>query len=141
MRKLIVLVMMTIFALAATACSGIDVSDVGTPVEDQEYRLISADEDLELIGQEHVHLIDVRNPDELADGYIEGMVNIRLNDLDSEIEQEVPDKDDVIIVYCASGNRSAKAARMLCNAGYRSVFDLGGLNSWPYDIQVDSVEN
>lgn len=141
MRKLIVFVMMTVFVLAATACSSINVSDVGTPVKDQEYKLISADEALELIGQEHVRLIDVRNPDELVDGYIAGMVNIRLNDLDAEIEQEVPDKDDVIIVYCASGKRSAKSARMLSNAGYSNVFDLGGLDSWPYDIQIDSAEN
>lgn len=131
------LVMMTVFVLAATACSDINVSDVGTTVEDQEYKMISAGEALELIGQEHVHLIDVRNPDELVDGYIAGMVNIRLNDLDAEIEQEVPDKEDVIIVYCASGGRSAKSARMLSNTGYSNVFDLGGLDSWPYDIQID----
>ncbi|MDD4493499.1 MAG: rhodanese-like domain-containing protein [Eubacteriales bacterium] len=137
MRKLTIFIMLAVIALALTACNGINVASIGTPVEDQEYKSIKADEALELIGQEHVHLIDVRNPDELADGYIKGMVNIRLNDLDAEIGQEVPDKADVVIVYCASGNRSAKAARMLCNAGYKKVFDLGGLGSWPYDIQID----
>ena len=142
MRKLTIFILLAVFVLGAAACSGVNVSSAEIPAEEQEYEPISAEEAIELIGQENVHLIDVRNPEELVDdGYIEGMVNIRINDLNAEIEQEVPDKEDVIILYCASGNRSAKSARILCNAGYRNVYDLGGLNSWPYDIQIDSVEN
>jgi phage shock protein E len=139
-RRTVFIAMLAVFLLVAAACTGADESSLGTPVEGQEYRSISPEEALELIGQENVHLIDVRNPEELAEGYIAGMVNIRLNDLAAEIEQEVPDKEDVIIVYCTMGGRSAKSARMLCNAGYKNVFDLGGLESWPYDIQTDSVD-
>lgn len=137
MRKPKALIIAAIILIITSACSGLNISNVGVPAEGKEYRLIKADEALELIGQERVHLIDVRNADEFINGYIKGMVNIRLNDLETKIGQEVSDKDDVIIVYCASGIRSAKAARMLCNAGYKNVFDLGGLESWPYEIQFD----
>ena len=137
MKKLAVWMLAAAVAFTTAACAGPNVAGVGEPVEGQAYRSITAEEAQELIGKEHVHLVDVRNPDELTGGYIDGMVNIRLNDLSDEISAEVPDKGDVVILYCASGNRSAKAARMLCNAGYRKVYDLGGISDWPYAVKTD----
>lgn len=73
-------------------------------------------------------LIDVRTPEEFANGHIAGSVNIAVEELGSRLA-EVPEGQP-IIVYCRSGNRSAAAARILVDAGYGPVYDLGGIQSW-----------
>jgi rhodanese-related sulfurtransferase len=45
----------------------------------------------------------------------------------------IPDKEAKIVVYCRSGRRSAEAAKVLKELGYKNVYDLGGINSWPYE--------
>jgi phage shock protein E len=55
-----------------------------------------------------------------------------VNEIASKAEEKLPDKDAKILVYCRSGNRSAKAAKQLIKMGYTNVYDFGGINSWPY---------
>jgi rhodanese-related sulfurtransferase len=78
-------------------------------------------------GAEHL-LIDVRTPEEFASGHIEGAVNIPVEALASRLS-EVP-SGQPIVVYCRSGNRSATASQILADAGYTSIYDLGGLQGW-----------
>lgn len=73
-------------------------------------------------------LIDVRTAEEFASGHIQGAVNIPLDVLPSRLN-EVPG-DQPIVVYCRSGNRSAQATRILAQAGYNTIYDLGGINTW-----------
>ncbi len=73
-------------------------------------------------------LIDVRTPEEFASGHIEGAVNFPVDTLASRLS-EVPE-GKAIVVYCRSGNRSATAARILADAGYSGIYDLGGLQGW-----------
>ena len=73
-------------------------------------------------------LIDVRTPEEFAEGHISGALNIPVEVLEARLS-EVP-RDKPVVVYCRSGNRSAEAAQILVNTGYTSIRDLGGLNSW-----------
>ncbi len=77
--------------------------------------------------QDHV-LIDVRTPGEFAEGYIDGAVNIPLDQLASRLS-EVP-QDTPVVLYCRSGNRSNQAAGVLAQAGYTNVYDLGGVLGW-----------
>lgn len=78
-------------------------------------------------GAEHL-LIDVRTPEEFAGGHIEGAVNIPVDALASRLS-EVP-AGQPIVLYCRSGNRSATASRILVDAGYTGIYDLGGLQGW-----------
>lgn len=78
-------------------------------------------------GAEHL-LLDVRTPEEFAEGHIAGAVNIPLDSLSSRLS-EVP-TDEPVVVYCRSGNRSAQAVEILQDAGYTQVRDLGGLVTW-----------
>lgn len=78
-------------------------------------------------GAGHV-LLDVRTPEEFASGHIHGAINISVESLASRLN-EVP-MGQPIVVYCRSGNRSAKAVEILANAGYSHLYDLGGLNGW-----------
>jgi len=73
-------------------------------------------------------LLDVRTPEEFASGHIAGAINISVDALDQHLS-EVP-KDQPVVVYCHSGNRSAQATQILQNAGYSQVYDLGGVVQW-----------
>lgn len=74
-------------------------------------------------------LVDVRSVEEFADGHIAGAINLPVNDLDRRMGELTP-KDRSIVLYCRSGNRSARAARTLKNAGYSQVRDLGAMSRW-----------
>lgn len=73
-------------------------------------------------------LIDVRTTEEFASGYINGAVNIPIDSIANRLS-EIP-KDQPVVLYCRSGNRSAQAARILENAGYTNIYDLGGIIAW-----------
>lgn len=79
-------------------------------------------------------LLDVRTMEEYREKHIEGSTLIPLDILEKEVVKIIPDKNQKVIVYCRSGNRSKTAANILLRMGYRQVYDLGGINSWPYDI-------
>jgi phage shock protein E len=74
-------------------------------------------------------LVDVRTPAEFAAGHIPGAVNIPLQQLDGRLSELQP-KDQAVVLYCRSGNRSGTAARMLKSAGFAAVHDLGPMSRW-----------
>ena len=73
-------------------------------------------------------VVDVRTPGEYAGGHYEGATNIPLQELGGRLKQ-LGAKDRVIVVYCASGMRSAQAAKILVGAGYKDVTNAGGLQN------------
>ena len=80
-------------------------------------------------------ILDVRTEGEYAEGHIPGATLLPLNDVASKAESVLTDKDQLILVYCRSGNRSKQAAKTLVSLGYTNVVDFGGISSWPYDIE------
>jgi rhodanese-related sulfurtransferase len=74
-------------------------------------------------------LLDVRTTGEFAGGALPGAINIPVQDLEARMK-EVGAKDRPIVVYCRSGQRSGRAARMLKAAGYQTVQNLGSISSW-----------
>ena len=75
-------------------------------------------------------LLDVREPNEWGLGHITGAVHIPRGVMESAIEQRVP-RDQEVVIYCASGNRSAMAADILQQMGYRKVSSMrGGIRAW-----------
>jgi len=90
---------------------------------------------------EGVAVVDVREAEELASGHIPGAKHVPRSYLESRIEGAVPDRSTPVILYCASGNRSAYAARtLLQDMGYENVRSMkGGITLWKdrgYDVQV-----
>jgi rhodanese-related sulfurtransferase len=73
-------------------------------------------------------LIDVRTASEYAAGHVAGAINIPVDDLPSRLGEI--DRGRPIVVYCASGTRSGRAAQTLCGAAYR-VYDMGPMSKWP----------
>ena len=80
-------------------------------------------------------LIDVRTPAEFAAGHIPGAINIANESIDSEVPAELPDMDQIIYVYCRSGNRSKQAAEKLAAIGYTNIIEFGGIVDWTGDIE------
>src|SRR5450759_1072030 len=90
---------------------------------------------------EGVAIVDVRETDEVAAGHLPGAVHIPRGYLESRIEGVVPDRSAHVILYCASGNRSAYAARTLTeDLGYTNVSSMtGGITLWKdrgYEVEV-----
>jgi len=79
------------------------------------------------VARDHTFL-DVRTPEEFAGGHIPGAGNIAVETLESRLDEISRDKP--VVVYCRSGNRSATAARILDEAGFTNVYDLGGIITW-----------
>lgn len=78
-------------------------------------------------------LLDVRTPGEVADGAIEGSLNIDFNGGDFEAEIAKLDKEAPVYVYCAAGGRSGKAMNMMKDMGFSEVYNLvGGYGNWPF---------
>jgi phage shock protein E len=75
-------------------------------------------------------IIDVRTPDEYADGFYKGAKNIPVNKLENRLG-EIGPKDKPVIVYCASGSRSAMAQSILKSRGFTDVLNAGGLDDMP----------
>lgn len=73
-------------------------------------------------------LLDVRNASEYEANGLPGAINIPVSELSTRMNEL--DKSKNIVVYCASGSRSAQANTQLCNAGY-NVFNLGAISNWP----------
>ena len=80
-------------------------------------------------------ILDVRTQQEFDTGHIPGAILLPDYTIETQASYVLPDKDAMILVYCRGGNRSASAARLLVSMGYTNVYDFGGINSWPYDIE------
>ena len=100
------------------------------------YRQITADEAAQLMQEETGFvLLDVRTQEEYASGHIPGAICIPNETIGSEEIPELPDKDQLILVYCRSGNRSKQASQKLAEQGYTNVVEFGGINGWTGDLE------
>ena len=95
------------------------------------YKQISQDEAMKIMEEESGFLIvDVRRPDEFAEGHIEGAINVPNEGIAEEMPEELPDKDQLLLIYCRTGRRSKEASEKLAKIGYKNVYEFGGINTW-----------
>ena len=109
------------------------------PVDSEaSYQQISMDEAIAIMESESDYMIlDVRTPEEFADQHIPDAINIPNETIGTEEIPELPDKDQLILVYCRSGNRSKQASDKLANLGYTNIVEFGGINDWPRETVSD----
>ena len=79
-------------------------------------------------------ILDVRRPDEYAEGHIENAINVPNESIIDREPTELPDKDQLVLVHCRSGKRAKEAAQKLENMGYTNIKEFGGIIDWPYGI-------
>lgn len=104
--------------------------------KDVTYTQITMSEAVEMMESESDYIIlDVRRPDEFATGHIPNAINIPNESIGTDEIPELPDKDQLILVYCRSGNRSKQASQKLVKLGYSNVVEFGGINDWKGEIE------
>lgn len=80
-------------------------------------------------------ILDVRRADEFSNGHIPGAINVANESIGAQEPAQLPDKEQVIYVYCRSGNRSKQAAEKLAALGYTNIIEFGGILDWTGDIE------
>lgn len=107
-----------------------------SPSDKAAYRQISMEEAVTMMAQESDYIIlDVRRADEFASGHIPGAINVANESIGTAEIPELPDKNQLILVYCRSGNRSKQASQKLADLGYANIVEFGGIIDWPGDIE------
>jgi len=105
--------------------------------QEQGYRQLTTDEAIKLMESESDYIIlDVRTPEEFSAGHIPNAVNIPNESIGTEVLPGLPDLEQLILVYCRSGNRSKQASEKLAAMGYTNIAEFGGINSWPGSITI-----
>ena len=138
MKKLKVLFIALALGIIATACGAADMGEVNeeSMKEDITYKQISAEKAMEFMETEKDYIIlDVRTQEEYDEKHIPGAVLVPNETIGKGEIKELPDKDQMILVYCRSGNRSKQASGKLIQLGYTNVYEFGGINSWPGDVE------
>ena len=121
MKKLFSLILIMIFLAGCAA-----------PKAEASYRQISMDAAIAMMEEASGYVIlDVRTSEEFAEKHIPNAINIPNEAIGTAEIPELPDKDQLILVYCRSGNRSKQASQKLADMGYTNVVEFGGINSWP----------
>ena len=104
--------------------------------KDLTYKQISMNEAVELMESETNYIIlDVRRSDEFASGHMPNAINIPNENIGEYEITELPNKDQLILVYCRSGNRSKQASEKLVKLGYTNIVEFGGINDWNGEIE------
>ena len=112
-------------ALMFPGCAGTSNNQTNT------YRSITMDEAVDMMAQETSYIIlDVRRADEFAAGHIPGAINVANESIGTAEIPELPNKDQLIMVYCRSGRRSKEASEKLVKLGYTNIVEFGGIWDW-----------
>ena len=144
-RKEIVIVAMLMFALVLAGCEAKNESDVtiiggadgptsvflASKNDKNSYTQIDQETAKLMMDIEDGHVVvDVRRRDEFDEGHIPGAICIPNESIIDTQPEELPDLDQIILVYCRSGRRSKEASQKLFDMGYTNVFEFGGIIDW-----------
>jgi rhodanese-related sulfurtransferase len=129
MRKIKKLLPFALSLMLLSSCVAPESSSSG-------YRQISMDAAVNMMKDEENYIIlDVRRPDEYAEGHIPGAINVPNEEIGSAEISELPDKSQLILVYCRSGRRSKEAAEKLVKLGYTNIVEFGGILDYKGEIE------
>ena len=102
----------------------------------KQYKMITMEEAKTLMETEKDYIIlDVRTREEYEEGHIPGAICIPVEEIGTKEIPQFPNKEQMLLVYCRSGNRSKVAAEGLAGLGYVNVIEFGGIRDWEYDLE------
>ena len=123
-----ILALIAAILLVLTGCGG-------TAMENT-YQQITQEEAKDMMDAGDVVVLDVREQSEFDAGHIPGAALLPVGTITKDTAAAViPEPDTVVLVYCRSGNRSKTASRALVKLGYTNIYEFGGINDWPYDVE------
>lgn len=133
MKKRSLLTVLSALALVLSACG----ASAGSPGGEQEtsYQTITAAEAKKMMDKGGVTVVDVRTGKEYEAKHVKDAVNIPVETLTGSRPEALPDTGAILLVYCRSGARSARASKALAEMGYENVYNFGGIVDWPYETE------
>ncbi len=123
-----------VLTLMLTGCATTD-----KPTEDKTPTVgsITAEEGKAMMEEDPtIILVDVRTQEEYVEEHIPGALLVPVDEIESLAPELMPDMEGTYIIYCRSGNRSATAAQLLIDLGYKNIYDMGGIIDWPYETET-----
>ena len=115
--------------LVLTACGG-------TATMENTYQQITQQEAKKMMDTQDVIVLDVREQSEYDAGHVSGAILLPVGTITKESAAAViPQLDSLILVYCRIGNRSKTASQTLVELGYTNIYEFGGINTWPYEVE------
>ena len=121
-----ILIFSMIFTASLLIFTGCDSND-----KSNTYTQISMDKAISMMETEKDYIIlDVRTLDEFKEKHIPGAICVPNETIVNDDIPALPNKDQLILVYCRSGNRSKQASQKLADLGYTNVYEFGGINDW-----------
>lgn len=147
-KHLIIVIVAIMIVLAGCSCSKetADTSNSNNTTNANEnsnsmttqnatYKQISQEEAKEMMrNNDNLVIVDVRRQDEYDSGHIAGAILIPNESIGTNRPEQLKDLNQVILVYCRTGNRSKQAAQKLADMGYTNVYEFGGITTWDGDI-------
>ena len=126
LKGLIIMLLISLSMFGLTACGGDNKGSYEQITPEQAKTIMDTETDY--------IIIDARTDEEFAEGHIENAILIPEYEIAERAEKELPDKEQVILVYCRSGRRSKIASEELVKLGYTNVKEFGGIIDWPYEV-------
>ena len=131
MKNAVILVLSLLLIIGLCACSQQKTAETAAPTAANTYRQIPMSVAQEIIENETGYiLLDVRTQEEFDEGHIPGAICIPNEEIEGAKLSELPDKEQLILVYCRSGRRSKEASQKLADRGYLNVAEFGGIIDW-----------
>ena len=129
-RSVILILALVIMIGMLSACAAETQSNTG-------YTIITQEEAKAMMSKDDDHVIvDVRRQDEYDSGHIPGAILIPNESITDTKPAELPDLDQIILIYCRSGNRSKQAVQKLADMGYTNLYEFGGIIDWTGETVV-----
>ena len=127
MKKIKRVLPIILSALLLTACA---------PGNSLGYKQITMSEAVKMMETEkNCIILDVRRADEFAEGHIPGAINVPNEEIGTAEIAKLPNKSQLILVYCRSGRRSKEASEKLVKLGYTNIVEFGGILDWKGETQ------
>ena len=105
-------------------------------MNENSYEQITQEAAKEMMDAQEVVILDVREQHDYDSGHVPGAVLLSVGTITEDTAAAVIDElDTVVLVYCRSGNRSKTASQALAELGYTNVYEFGGINDWPYEVE------
>ena len=123
--------LMILFAFLLTACG----QTTGNQQEAAYMNITAQEAKIIMDSQEGFVILDVREQYEYDESHIPGAVLLPLGQVEEKAQEVLPDKEQLILVYCRSGRRSKQAAEALVKLGYTNIKEFGGIIDWPYEVE------
>ena len=155
MRKRYIMPGLLILIMALTGCGSKNESDVtiiggadgptsvflATKINEESYTQIDQETAKLMMELDDGHVVvDVRRQDEFDEGHIPGAICIPNESITDSMPSELPDLEQVILIYCRSGRRSKEAAQKLFDMGYTNVYEFGGIIDWTGEVVTEEAK-